>query len=314
MSPETPETQTLVRRIFSLCARYVRSRTGQANIAFGSVLAVLLAVAIGAQILAMFVNLTKKPIFAVDNLQLHSLPTALPASGEPRWRTIRDDKIMSAEEVEELGSSNYVSRWYERVPRTPDEEPLLIELHCVYYTGQIDTVPHVPERCFVGNAGMQIVGAPSIVPIPLDFDELGPGYFAVDGEASSDERTVWTGRATNGRRYRLPFGIEELSMRVTPFETPDGKTKIHAGYFFLANGTTVASADQVRNQSFNLQSDYAYYTKVQFMTSGVETPEELADAAGELLDYILPDIMRRVPDWHEVEAGTYDFTDYSKNS
>jgi hypothetical protein len=67
----------------------------------------------------------------------------------------------------------------------------------------------------------------------------------------------------------------------------------------------VDSAEQVRLLAFNLTDDYAYYLKVQITSGGVESPQELASLAGSLLDDLLGEIMRCVPDWTEVRAGRY---------
>ncbi len=280
------------------------SRSRPDHSAFAIALALLLVGAIGVRVLlaSESVNLTKEEVYAKGNLQLHTLPESFSAGGTVRWRIAVPDRVMSKEETEELGSQNYISRWYERVPESEDDEPILVELHSVYYTGMIDTVPHVPERCFVGNAGMSIVGGTQVVDVPIDFNPFGPARLVRDVEASTEDRTVWIGRDSASQFRRLPFNVENLRMRVTPFATPGGDT-LYAGYFFIANGSTVPSADEVRVKAFNLKSRYAYYAKVQFLSSGVDSPEELAEVAADLLDHAFADLMARMPDWVEIERG-----------
>jgi len=67
----------------------------------------------------------------------------------------------------------------------------------------------------------------------------------------------------------------------------------------------VPRAEGVRTLAFDLRSDYAYYLKVQFTSGAVSSSEELARQAGDLLEDLLPEIMRCVPDWIEVELGRY---------
>jgi hypothetical protein len=114
--------------------------------------------------------------------------------------------------------------------------------------------------------------------------------------------------ARNGRvpvRVRLPRGVEQLSMMATPFRDAEGKQTMWAGYFFMANGGVVASANDVRLLAFRLHDDYAYYAKVQFMSGDVESAAELARVAGSMLDELFPDLMRCVPDWTDVEEGRW---------
>ena len=103
-------------------------------------------------------------------------------------------------------------------------------------------------------------------------------------------------------------------MTISSFEMLGSDRTVWAGYFFIANGGVVASASGVRGLAYQLDSDYAFYTKVQFSSLTVDSAEELAQLAADALEDLLPEIMRCVPDWDEVEAGTWDFTDYSRQS
>lgn len=258
------------------------------------------ALALGAITAALNIRLTKLPIYAPDDLQFHSLPSRLPPE-HPHWKQATPDEVMSSEAVDELGTGNYITRWYVRVGKDSDGPPLVVQLHCAYYTGMIDTVPHVPERCMVGG-GMSFGGKTVMVDVPLDMSR----YSADPDVQDEGGATLWTARSgITYNRVRLPGGIEHLMLRVTPFTNQDGSQKLHAGYFFIANGRVYASADDVRLKAFELDEDYAYYAKIQFMSLGVASPEELALVASDMLAELFPEIMRRLPDWTEVRAGRY---------
>jgi hypothetical protein len=77
------------------------------------------------------------------------------------------------------------------------------------------------------------------------------------------------------------------------------------GYFFVANGGHTDSALGVRRLAFRLTDRYAYYLKVQVGSGSVQSAEELAEVSSSLLHELLPEIMRCVPDWSAVEAGTW---------
>lgn len=258
------------------------------------------AMALGTLLSAMKIHLKKLPIEARDGIKLHTLPSSFPRA-KPRWEQARPDEIVSAEAGAELGTDNYVTRWYRRIGDPPDRQ-ILLQLHCAYYTGMIDTVPHVPERCFVGG-GMEFAADSVIVPVSLDLNRLIP-----DRDAPLDEQglPVLMGRSDETHsRVRMPRGIQDLKMKATSFRDQSAKAAIIAGYFFIANGGVVASANDVRLLAFGLTDDYAYYTKVQFMSPTAQTPEELAELAADMLNDMLPELMRRLPDWVEVKEGRY---------
>ena len=242
--------------------------------------------------IASQVVLRKLPIYPKDNIPLRTIPASVAG-----WERVGQDTVLSKEVLEELGTENYLSRVYagEFEGRT-----VYIEFHAAYYTGMIDTVPHVPERCFVGG-GMVQAGGTRIVPVPLDMDRFSRDPFA----DPKRDGVIYTAIGRDFQTVRMPREVESLRLRVTPFRDVRSGRKVHAGYFFLANGGWAASANQVRDMAFDLRNDYAYYAKVQFTSWDFEDADDLARAAGALLDELFPEIMRRMPDWIEVMEGRY---------
>jgi len=110
-----------------------------------------------------------------------------------------------------------------------------------------------------------------------------------------------------GSRVSMPLGIESTALRTTEFIISNAgrKSRLYAGYFFIANGGTVSSAEGVRLLAFDLRNDYAYYLKVQVSSGTVKDGDELGRYGSELISELLPSLMRCVPDWVEVEAGRY---------
>lgn len=269
------------------------------NPAFITAVAVLILSAVGlSQVIRIGgLHLTKEKITAPENRQFHSLPSEYPS-----WKQLGADEKMSAEALEELGTENTISRVYEQQNVPEGKEPLHLELHIAYYTGMIDTVPHVPERCMVGS-GWTKEGQTKLVDVPLDKSlltkeaELDAKKHGVTSVFMSIAREV-------NKRVRLPKGIENLQMSVTPFVHSSKRVR-YAGYFFIANGGVVASANQVRLLAFKLDEKYAFYCKIQVSSIDVTSAEELGRATASLLDEMMGDIMRRVPDWIEVEEGRY---------
>ncbi len=256
-------------------------------------------------IAALKYQLSKLPIEA--ELKLPSLPAQT-----DRWKAI-SDRQESAEMLEVLGTQNYITRAYVRIEDVANPTSKVLELHAAYYTGMIDTVPHVPDRCLVG-AGFTISGGTRNIPMEIDLSSWTPST-PEEGQSPVLSRRSYRTRDAIGPdgterkvlirpQVRLPSGIEAATLRTTEFRTPDGGRKLLAGYFFIANGGFAGTAEDVRALAFDLRASYAYYLKVQFSGS-YDTAEELAAAAAELLEDILPDLMLCVPDWQDVESGEY---------
>lgn len=250
-------------------------------------------------------NLRKRPINPPGGLGLPSLP----AETETWERLGSDPPPLSAEILESLGTRNYISRNFVKNGTLHTSKPVVVDLHCAYYTGRVDTVPHIPEQCFVGG-GMTLTSRATLVPIPLDLTRFPPDPTIkpelFDEAAFGVVRRGRSGPESDspGARARMPFGLDDLKLRVTEYKDVDGSS-VFAGYFFIANGWAVADTLQVRQRAFDLTADYAYYLKVQFTSRLVDSPEELGEVAADLLNEIFPDIMRRAPDWVDVMAGVY---------
>ncbi len=274
-------------------------------------LAVLLASAVGmgAAIRAGGIHLRKIPIHPPENRQLSTIPAETPG-----WTRLGVDVTESAEVLEVLKTENYVTRSYLKKGTGEGGEPaMVLEFHAAYYTGMIDTVPHVPERCFVGG-GLQQSRASRVMDVPL----AGASWVrdaTVPEEFAGRSGSIYTARLSNdtayttapGQRVRLPREVgpeNPLRMRVSEYLLPGGR-KYYAGYFFIANGGTVPNANDVRTLAFNLTDDYAYYLKVQVNSGTVGSVEELVEEASGLLDELIGEIMRCVPDWIDVESGLY---------
>lgn len=269
---------------------------------------VVSAAALGVVIRTAGIHLRKTPIYPPGNRQLSSIPAVT-----EHWERLGTDRVEEADVVKTLGTENYVTRNYLRKGTEQGSAPVVMEFHAAYYTGMIDTVPHVPERCFVGG-GLQQSEASRVLDLHLDGASWIPDSTVTEDEAQG-AGTIYTVRLANdpsmtdapGMRVRLPRGVgpdSPLRMRCSEFLLPDGR-KYYAGYFFIANGGTVANANDVRQLAFNLTDDYAYYLKVQVNTASVGSMDELAAQASSLLDELMGEVMRCVPDWVEVERGEY---------
>lgn len=282
----------------------------------GSVLAPVLAglimlgstLGIGAYIKFADLHMQKIPIYPENNRQVSAIPTET-----ANWIRVGSDKISSTEIIEVLGTENYLSRDYILKETQDSKNPVVVEFHAAYYTGMIDTVPHVPERCFVGG-GLQQSVSPRNIQLELDTSSWRVDE-SVPAELAGLAGKLYTTRLNNDRaltdapgiRVRLPRDVTPettVTMRCSEYLLGDGN-KIYAGYFFIANGGTKANANEVRTLAFNLSDDYAYYLKIQINSFSAGSVEEFAEHAGMMISDLLGEIMRCTPDWTEVQLGNY---------
>lgn len=236
--------------------------------------------------------LRKEAIYPRSGALLNSIPDETTS-----WVREGSDRRENADTEAVLGTTNYVSRLYKQKNA---ENPVVIDFHAAYYTGMIDTVPHVPDRCLVGG-GLQLGGFVGDIPLPLDQTRWS------SVESADKSYKLYSVRTPNfstraGTRVVFPRNPQDLRLRVFEFKSPRGGV-FYSGYFFIANGGWVSNAEEVRLLAFDLRTKYAYYTKVQFTGFGMSSGEELAKHAASMLDELLPDIMHCLPDWQAVEAG-----------
>lgn len=189
---------------------------------------------------------------------LFSLPTKL-----SDWQQQGDDDRLTEDVIDQLGTRQFLSRTYRDTSMQPSQPGSSARLHLAYYTGTPDTVPHVPERCYVASGA-----AP-----------LYKGLVSLTTKQGEIPTTLFT--------YSTQSGSTAASSVV---------------YFFIANGRFLATPDQVRLQGFDPRDRYSYYCKVEVGLPGIADPELARQRAVALLDAAMPSIMNCLPDWNEVTA------------
>jgi len=254
---------------------------------------VLSALGFRAGVVALDLYLKKDPVPL--RKALSTVPQQL-----GRWKQVGPDGIFSAEIIESLGTTQYLDRNY-AIDGDPSKGAL--SLHVAYYTGMVDAVPHVPERCW-GAAGMIMTEQPRAVPLSVDVGS----WKCSDGPASPSgipypATAVADPVTRRPETVHMPIGDYEAS--VTEFQDRrDPARRQVGGYFFVANGRTTPSAYVVRTYAFDLANRYAYYCKVQ--VSGIfpegSSTSDWSERAGDLITHAMPHIMRCLPDWPQWES------------
>jgi hypothetical protein len=243
------------------------------------------------------VYLRKEPIAL--RADFGSLPTTL-----GRWQKFGEDQQLDSAMVESLGTDKYLTRNY---ALDGDPSKGVLSLHLAYYTGMIDTVPHIPERCW-GAGGMVQLGEAVTMPLSL----------AIAGEPAAEAPL----NAATGLPYplatlvdpvtrleeRVALPIGDAAMTVSTFqEARSSRVEQLGGYLFIANGRLTPSTLGVRALAFNLTDRVAYYCKVQLSARYPkgDTPSAVVfkAQAEDFLTQLLPHLMRRLPDWPSVERA-----------
>jgi exosortase len=243
------------------------------------------------------------------NVHLSKLPVELRhhLSSIPRrlgpWHATGDDLALDEASVESLGTSMYLSRVYEL---ESDGGRTRLSLHIAYYTGMVDAVPHIPDRCMVAAGWNQLEAADNVV---LDLRwpaaTIDPGP---PNRASGEPyQLITTPDPLTGapETIRLPLG--QLALRTSAFGRDDAPSvRQYAGFFFIANHHAMANPLAVRSLAFSATQRHAYYAKVELqMTCGArEGPQRFLAPASDLVQRVLPHLMRCLPDWSEVESSS----------
>jgi hypothetical protein len=141
-----------------------------------------------------------------------------------------------------------------------------------YYTGLVDTVAHIPDRCYIAD-----------------------GF-----EPSEYETPSWD--MGSGRLGKAPGEDPKVGVRFINFEdqTAAGRVTRRVAYFFFADGRYVSDPIDVRTILQNLRYKHGFYSKVELMTI-LKDHDQSAKIMSDFLKVALPEVEKCLPDWNKVE-------------
>ena len=252
--------------------------------------------------------------FATDYLKLHFRKEAVPmrcadagcADGIParlgKWVLVSTDKPLDPDIEHVLGTDKYIQRRYvnselvsadainqisglsgeqrdravfELMAQRPEA---VIDMGIFYYTGFVDTVAHIPERCYIAD-----------------------GFDITNSEVQHDQLV---GTLPDGSPRKLDFSF--LS-----FEDVSGRNRMptNVGYLFHVDGQYESSSLDVRRSLQSLTERYGYYAKVELKIAGThgegstsQNQQQAKEAMKDFLAALLPDVERIMPDWKALHA------------
>jgi hypothetical protein len=249
-------------------------------------------------------HLHKKPVA----LRVNSLKEGIPQK-LGRWVMVSHDQAIDPEIEQVLSTNEYVFRDYVDSKKIGDAEidllknapvaeresklsdlqkstpSAVIRVGVTYYTGLVDTVAHVPERCYVAD-GFEV----------KDYEKV----------------PVTLGTYPDGSPRSLTF-------RFVGFEDQAGLVHVervarNVGYVFHCNGSYTSDPFEVRARLQNLLEPYGYYAKIEMMTAAplpvglyhnvfdANNHDASIAAMESFLKETLPDIEKCLPDWKALHA------------
>ncbi len=253
-----------------------------------TVLLLLAAVGLNASVQFLKLHFKKEPVPLAR-------PLTMISGHLGTWVQVTPDEAIDKEIQDVLGTDQYVFREYVDTRIVPDaaasfkilvtpeqrrqkigliqarESKAVIRLAVTYYTGMVDTVAHVPDRCVVAE-----------------------GY-----EPTSYETVKWP--IGIGLPEEAKRGSDDVELRYINFEDLSGfsRAKRSIAYFFHVNGHFESSPLGVRARLQKLTERRAYYAKVEVMTL-IDDPVASKKVMTDFLSSALPEIYQSMPDWDKV--------------
>jgi hypothetical protein len=255
------------------------------------VVGILIFSAVGLNVAVAYLKL----IFLKDPVALKQELTKLPTHLGP-WVQVSKDEPLDKEMKDTLATDKYVFRDFvdtrlvsaadlakfdglgshERKQLASEIQALqpeaVVSLALTYYTGGVDTVAHIPERCYVAD-GYQ----PTETPETVAWD-MGPN------------------------RLSRPANDPNINVRFINFEDQTGARRFtkRVAYFFFADGQYLSDPISVRDTLGTLRYKHAFYSKVELMAV-IPDHDQCAKVMSGFLQSAMPEVEKCFPDWNSVE-------------
>jgi hypothetical protein len=241
---------------------------------------------------------------AVSALQLHfkklPVPLKMDLSSLPEkmgdWVQVSKDEPLDKEIQDSLATDHFIFRDYVNTKLVSKQElaffngkgskerkalftqiqainpKAAINMGVTYYTGLVDTVAHIPDRCYIAD-----------------------GF-----EPSEYETPAWNlGSNHLGDKPDSPIGVRFINFED---QTAAGRVTRRVAYFFFVNGNYASDPLDVRKSLQNLRYKHGFYSKIELMTI-LKDHDECQKVMSNFLTAALPEIEKCWPDWNQVEGG-----------
>jgi hypothetical protein len=185
------------------------------------------------------------------------------------YRDYVDDRLVPANTIQQFEGKSFNERKQMMAQLQQTCPQAVLNVGVTYYTGMVDTVAHIPDRCYIA-------------------DGFEPTSYKVVTWSAFDNRP---GRDEHQEDARYINFEDQVASRKS--------TARNVAYFFHANGNYTCDPIGVRVLLQNLKQRYAYYAKIELMMQ-MDNPQLSADQMNDFLTSALPEIERCLPDWKQV--------------
>lgn len=216
--------------------------------------------------------MAKKPVppppgTVVANYQLKNFPKTL----GPYTLKEGSDEPLKEDVLETLGSASNPNNWYYMAVYEDKQAKEMMRLDITYYTGLLDAVPHVGERCIVAGGG-------TIRP-----ELCGKRVLAL----------------TQG-----PQEWRQLPMYRTGYELSQGvnTAQLFQYHVFSMNGVPTESWEHIRANLTLPWVKYCFFAKVQVAPMASNLTAEASDEmTRRFMDRAMPAVLRFLPTRQDIE-------------
>lgn len=187
------------------------------------------------------------------------------------FRTYADTRIAGNDIAEQFKDLTPMQRYQKEWELRKINPGAVVNFAVTYYTGMVDTVAHVPDRCYVAD-----------------------GY-----EPSQFEEVDWRIIRPAGASITDP--LQPVRVRYINFEDQSGTGKISrsVSYFFKVNNQYESGPLGVRRRLADLGEKFGYYCKIETMTLMNDHPAS-ARVQTDFLTHAMPEVEKCMPDWEKV--------------
>jgi len=174
------------------------------------------------------------------------------------------DQKVTDKVTKELRPLNTLERRTAVMNLAKSKPDAVVNLAVTYYTGMVDTVAHIPDRCYVA-------------------DGFVPSEYTTENWKTGEHST-------------------EVRFMTFDDQAGDGVTVPRVvAYFFRVNDTYKSDPLGVRYRLQDLREKYGFYAKVELMMT-TRDRTKAASVMTEFLKVALPEIEKCYPDWNKVNA------------
>ncbi len=205
----------------------------------------------------------------VDERQSHELEDAL-ATKEYVFRDYVDSRVVAPDVIEQFKGKKTAERHQMLGVIRMKSPQAIMNVAVTYYTGMVDTVAHIPDRCYIAD-GFQ----------PSSYDIKRWDCFA---SRSNDKQAA----------ARFIHFVDQVADRKS--------VSRNVAYFFHVNGRYTNDPLDVRATLQDLFQKHGYYAKVEMMSTSEDRAASESMMA-DFLQYALPEIEKVLPDWQKVKAS-----------